>query len=210
MPGPAPKHPSTRARRNNPKAGFESLPATGRSGSVPSWPLLPDPVMLAEKEVSESRICDLQVEIESAEDGRTKGRLRRQLAQAEMSVAVLGLKIEQGRDSEVALWGLLWADPQAVMWDSSVAFQRSVALFVRWQIRAEQGDLKAAPEARMMSDRLGLNPLALQKLRAEIEHAAEAEDRGKRRRAAPGAGVVAAKRRGDGDDDPRSVLSVVT
>lgn len=209
MPGPAPKHPSTRARRNNPKAGFETLPARGRSGAVPAWPLLPDPVMVAEKELAESRIAELQVDIESAEDGRTKGRLRRQLAQAEMASAVLGLKIEQGRDSEVALWELLWADPQAVMWDLSVAFQRSVALFVRWQIRAEQGDLKAAPEARMLSDRLGFNPLALQKLRAEIEHADEAEERGKRRRAAPGAATAAAKRRG-GDDDPRSVLSVVT
>lgn len=209
MPGPAPKHPSTRARRNNPKAGFETLPAQGRKGKAPAWPLLPDPAMVAERDIAESKIAAVQVELESADDGRTRGRLRRQLAQAEMSAAVLSLKIEQSRDAEVALWELLWADPQAVMWERSVAFQRSVALFVRWQVRAEQGYLKAAPEARMLSDRLGFNPLALQKLRAEIEHADEAEHRGQRRRSAPGAGVAASKRKGDGDD-PRSVLSVVS
>lgn len=201
MSGPAPKNPSTRARRNNPNAGFAMLPAAGRSGVVPAWPLLPDPQMVAEKELAESKIASLQLELESAEDGRARGRFRRQLAQAELSAAVLTLKLEQSTDAEVSLWGLLWGDPQAVMWEASVAFQRTVALFVRWQVRAEQGDLKATSEARQLSDRLGFNPLALQRLRAEIEHAAEAEDRGKRRRS-----VV---RRSEGGDDPRSVLSAV-
>ena len=50
--------------------------------------------------------------------------------------------------------------PQAVMWEESSA-GREVAQYVRWKIRGEQGDLESAKEARMLSDRLGLNPLAV-------------------------------------------------
>lgn len=36
MPGPAPKHPSQRVRRNTPK--LTQLPAEGRKGRTPKWP----------------------------------------------------------------------------------------------------------------------------------------------------------------------------
>ena len=108
-------------------------------------------------------------------------------------------------DLEAELWAEMWTTPQAIMWDQSPSFRREVASFVRWQVRAEQGDLDAAKEARMRSDRLGLNPLALLRLRAEVEKAEEAEDRGRRRRAA--APVAASE--GDGGDDPRGVLYAV-
>lgn len=42
MPGPPPKDPSTR-RRRNPTPGFKQLPAEGRSGEVPAWPLVEHP-----------------------------------------------------------------------------------------------------------------------------------------------------------------------
>ncbi|WP_129590631.1 hypothetical protein [Sanguibacter massiliensis] len=182
MAGPAPKHPSVRARKNNPKAGFRVLPADGREGAaVPPWPLQPDVEKQAAFELARDRVAALQVEVEEAEDGRTKGRLRRDLNKNEMLVATLGLQIEQARDAEVALWAELWAMPQAAIWEESHS-GREVAQYVRWKIRAEQGDLKAATEARMLSDRLGLNPKALMSLRAEIERAEEAQDRGERRR----------------------------
>lgn len=181
MPGPAPKHPSVRARRNNPKADFRSLPAEGRTGAAPAWPLQADVQATAALELNRDKVAALQVELEEAEDGRTKGRLRRSLNQAEMVVATLTLRLEQARDAEVALWEDLWSMPQAVMWEESHA-AREVAQYVRWKIRAEQGDLKAATEARMLSDRLGLNPLALLRLRAEVERVEDAEDRGARRR----------------------------
>lgn len=181
MPGPAPKHPSVRARRNNPRADFRSLPAAGRTAPAPAWPLQPDVRMTAELELARDRVAGLQLDLEEAEDGRTRGRLRRDLAKFEMIVATLTLQLEQAADAEVALWGDLWATPQAVIWEEAQA-AREVAQYVRWKIRAEQGDIKAAVEARQLSDRLGLNPLALLRLRAEIERTDEVEERGRQRR----------------------------
>ena len=69
--------------------------------------------------------------------------------------------------TERKLWGELWRTPQAVMWDRTHA-HREVAAYVRWSLLAETGDIKAAPEARQLSDRLGLTPLALRRLEWEI------------------------------------------
>ena len=122
-----------------------------------------------------------------------------------MLVTQLGLEIEQARDAEVGLWADLWGIPQAVIWEESHA-QREVAQYVRWKIAGEQGNLDSAKEARMLSDRLGLNPLALLRLRAEIEHVEAAEAQGEqRRRAVP---TAQATRRKKGDD-PRNGLFVV-
>ncbi|SII92747.1 Uncharacterised protein [Mycobacteroides abscessus subsp. abscessus] len=203
MSGPNPKHPSIRARRNNPKKDFRSLPADGREGEAPAWPLAPDVLMVASLELSRDRVAALQVEIEQAEDGRTKGRLRRELNKHELIVAKLQLQIEQAEDAEKELWSDLWSTPQAVIWDESHA-HREVAQYVRWKVRGEQGDLKAATEARQLSDRLGLNPLALLRLRAEVEHVNEVEDRGNRRRESP-----KRPQPKDKPDDPRSGLYAV-
>lgn len=181
MPGPAPKHPSVRQRRNNAKKDFRSLPAEGRQGDAPAWPLLPDLSLTAKLEFNRDRIADLQLKYESEEDGRKKGGIRRNLDKAEMEVAQLELIIEQARDAEVGLWIELWATPQAVIWEEAHA-EREVAQYVRWKIRGEAGDLEASKEARMLSDRLGLNPLALLRLRAEIENVDEREDKGQQRR----------------------------
>lgn len=204
MPGPPPTHPSVRARRNNPKKDFRSLPSEGRTGPAPDWPLLPDVAVTAMLEVARDRVASLQVEVEGAEDGRTKGRLRRELNKNELLVAQLQLQIEQSTDSETSLWAALWATPQAVIWEESHA-HREVAQYVRWKVRAEQGDLKAASEARQLSDRLGLNPLALLRLRAEVEHVDEVEQRGKRRRETA---EPKPPKRGPGDD-PRGGLYAV-
>lgn len=202
MPGPAPKHPSARARRNNAKSDFRSLPAGGRVGQAPAWPLQPDVKQTAMLEMARDRIASVQVELEEAEDGRTRGRLRRDLNKNEMIEATLSLQIEQARDAEVDLWMELWAMPQAVIWEESHA-AREVAQYARWKIRAEQGDLDAAKEARMLSDRLGLNPLALLRLRAEIERVDAAEDRGARRR------PERPERPKPAGDDPRNGLHAV-
>lgn len=205
MPGPAPKHPSARARRNKANAGFRSLPTEGRTGKAPAWPLRPDVHMTAQLELARDRVATLQVEIAECEDGRTKGRLRRQLNTNEMLVSTLSLQIEQATDAEVALWVDLWSTPQAVIWEESRA-HREVAQYVRWKVRGEQGDLDAAKEARMLSDRLGLNPLALLRMRAEIERADEAETKGRQRRT-----TTAPKPKPNGDDgDPRGGLYAVS
>lgn len=204
MSGPAPKHPSVRARRNDPKRDFRSLPSDGRDGETPAWPLLPDVLMSATLELARDRVASLQVDISGEDDGRAKGRLRRELNKHEMTVAQLTLQIEQAADLETALWSDLWSSPQAVIWEESRA-HREVAQYVRWKVRAEQGDLKAASEARQLSDRLGLNPLALMRLRAEVEHVDEVEDRGKRRRETPDR----KPKSGPEGDDPRSGLYAV-
>lgn len=205
MPGPAPKHPSVRARRNDPKKDFTTLPLKGRDKPAPAWPLQDDPSMVAGRDVAMDRVSAIDMEIAECTDGRKKGRLSRERASLDMRIAVLTLQLEQARDAEVELWESLWTTPQAVMWEEAHA-EREVAQYVRWKIRAEQGDLKAAGEARAWSDRLGLNPLALLRLRVEIEQAAAAEDRGRKRRetakekrpASPGKG-----------DDPRTGLYAV-
>ena len=207
MPGPAPKHPSVRARRNNPKAGFATLPAGGRKGKAPTWPLEADVAMTAELDLMRDRIANLQVELDGAEDGRTKGRLSRQLAAAELSEVMLTARIEQADRLEREMWDSLWSTPQAVMWDDSWSFGRLVAQFVRWNVKAEQGDLKAATEARLRGAELGLSPLALQKLRKEVEEADTAEERGRERRARR---TPAPKKGGKSGDDPRATLSVVS
>lgn len=205
MPGPAPKHPSRRARRNNVKSEFSALPAEGRKGAAPPWPLAPDVSMTAALEHAQDKVASLSAELEAATDGRTKGRLRRQLEQTEMMVATLQLQLEQATDAEKALWDELWGTPQAVMWDESTAFARMVAQFVRWNIRAEQGDLKAATEARLRGAELGLSPLALLRLRREVEETQAAEERGKERRER-----TKPKSKPAGGDDPRSGLYAVS
>lgn len=205
MSGPAPKHPSVRARRNDPKKDFRSLPAEGREGDTPEWPLQPDVAMTAMLEHARDRVASLQAEMAEEDDGRAKGRMRRELNKFEMTVAQLQIQLDQAVDMETALWADLWTTPQAVIWEESHS-HREVAQYVRWKVRAEQGDLKAASEARQLSDRLGLNPLALMRLRAEVEHVDEVEDRGKRRRESPTPKNAKPK---TGGDDPRSGLYAV-
>lgn len=204
MPGPPPKHPSTRARRNDAKKDFTTLPLAGREGPPPAFPLRDDVFLTSEREVTRDRIASLQVEVETCEDARKKGRLKQALDRAEFREAFLTSQIEESRETERELWNTLWAMPQAVMWEASNA-HREVAQYVRWKIRAEQGDLKAASEARQWSDRLGLNPLALLRLRVEIEQAEAAEDRGRRRRSGGGAGAKKPTSKGD----PRAGLYAV-
>lgn len=193
------------------KKGFRNLPGQGRRGPAPAWPLRPDVHLTAELELARDRVADFQVKVEQETDGRKKGRLRRELNKNEMLVAKLSLQLEQATDAEVQLWRELWKLPQAVIWKETGA-NREVAQYVRWKVRAEQGDLKAATEARLLSDRLGLNPLALLRLRAEVEHVDEAETKGnQRRRSVPPKAKDEGKSdgKGKGDDDPRGGLYVV-
>lgn len=203
MPGPPPKHPSTRARRNDPKKDFRVLSAEGRTGDVPAWPLLPDVMTTATLEHARDRVAATQLELDEAEGAR-RGVLRRTLDKLEMQVAHLELVIEQAVDMERDLWTELWSSPQAILWEEAHA-QREVAQYVRWKVRAEQGDIKAGSEARQLSDRLGLNPLALLRLRAEVERVDEAENQGRERRSRK----PAPERKKSPPADPRAGLHAV-
>jgi hypothetical protein len=122
--GPAPKDPSQRVRRNKTSTRM-LLPAEGRKGDAPEFPLLAAHV--------------------KADDAAT----------------------EIAREREADLWSVLWALPQAVAWEQ-LGFTHEVALYCRHMVAADMGDMDAAKEARMRSDRLGLTPAAMRSLQWEV------------------------------------------
>lgn len=139
--GPAPK-PAGERRRRNATVATTRLPAEGRQGDAPRFPL---PRLVVKDD-----------------DGGA----------------------ELLRERELDLWEGLWATPQAVMWERTHA-ELTVARFVRFSVLAEQGNTKAATEARQLEDRLGLNPQALLRLRwevAEDEVAGRRQERSERTR----------------------------
>lgn len=69
------------------------------------------------------------------------------------------------REREV--WQTIWRTPQAQAW-SLLGWRHDIAIYVRYLVRAEGGDLKSATEARQWSDRLGLNPTAMLKNRWRV------------------------------------------
>lgn len=74
----------------------------------------------------------------------------------------------KGSTRERSVWAKLWRTPQAAAWVSLAVWPSDVALFVRLSVEAENGDLKAASEARQWNDRLGLNPDAMLRKRWRI------------------------------------------
>lgn len=72
------------------------------------------------------------------------------------------------RKLERRIWRELWALPQAVAWER-FDFTREVAQYARWKARAELLlEVEATREARLLTDRLGLTPLAMLRLRWEV------------------------------------------
>ena len=154
------------------------------------------------------KMARLQQQILDEDDRRRAFRLRRELEQTEIAVGILSLQIEETAEAEKAIWADLWERaPQAAIWAENPATIREVALYVRWMARAEQGDKVAASEARQLSNALGINPAALLKLRAEIEHVDGLEDRGRRRERATAPKDDEPKP--DAGGDPRGGLFVV-
>lgn len=80
------------------------------------------------------------------------------------------------RRLEAELWAELWKTPQAVAWER-LGYTREVAQYVRWKAQAELGSIDAAREARQLSDRLGLSPLAMLRLRWEVDASDELGER---------------------------------
>lgn len=110
-------------------------------------------------------------------------RRRRNLAPQNLQLPSEGRKgatpkwpLPSPSNAEKALWRDLWRMPQAVMWER-IACHREVAQYARWKVLAEAGEIDAAKEARQLSDRLGLSPLALLRLRWEIASDEVAEAR---------------------------------
>jgi len=148
-------------RRRNATVPMAPLPAEGRQGPAPAWPLDTDITTRAKWRVAQDKVDELE---ELAATGKPVGP---RLTRARERATELTMIVEVQADRELAMWRELWATPQAVMWER-LGWVRDVAQFVRWKVLGESGDMDAAKEARQHSDRLGLSPLAMLRLRWEI------------------------------------------
>ncbi len=195
MPGPPPERGARERRHGARGSGFRQLAAVP-DAKAPAWPLSGADVGLQrEREDVAERLAGWQADLEAEDDRRKRYRLRKRVAEAEVELATLDGMMDGAEASELAHWADLWKSPQATLWAESPATVREVALYVRFMTKAEQGDLRAAGEARQLSDRLGINPAAMLRLRIEVENADELAARGRERRkralAAGSAHVVA-------------------
>jgi len=168
--GPAPKPADRRSRRNTSPATTR-LPAEGRKGAPPPWPLQPNLRLTSMLRSAIARKGKLEAKAEM----EPTPEIERQIEILEDRIALLQDQIKATVLAELRIWFELWRTPQAVMWER-LDWTRDVALYTRWQALGEGGELDAAKEARQLGDRLGLTPLALLRLRWEIaarEHSAE-------------------------------------
>jgi hypothetical protein len=140
---------------------MRTLPAAGRDGPTPDWPLGEDIVTRAKLQIAENKVVDLANQL--AAGAPVPGPLTR----AKERVAELQAIVAIQHNRELELWQELWRLPQAIAWEQT-GWTREVAGYVRWTVLGEAGDLNAAKEARQLSDRLGLSPLAMLRLRWEI------------------------------------------
>ena len=74
---------------------------------------------------------------------------------------------EQFHERELEVWAAIWRTPQAEAWHRN-GWGHDAALYVRYLVLGEAGSLDSAKEARMWSDRLGLNPAAMLKNRWRV------------------------------------------
>lgn len=158
--GPPPK-PDDQRRRRNATVAMTKLPAEGRKGPAPKWPLIPDVVMSARRDLAAAKVEELEYEL-----GEGKP-VERKLEGAKERLAILERQLAAQKGLEASLWRDLWKLPQAVQWQR-LGWTRDVAQYVRHKVLAELGELDAAKEARQWSDRLGLSPMAMLRLRWEV------------------------------------------
>lgn len=174
--GPAPKPADRRARRNAGPA-MTALPAEGRTGKAPRWPLIPDIVTKALRDVAAAKVESLEDELEEARaEGLPIGSVENRLERFREKLAILDARLKEQRRIEAQLWRDLWKTPVSAQWER-LGYSREIAQYVRFKVLTELGDMDAAKEARQWSDRLGLSPLAMLRLRWEITADEVAEKR---------------------------------
>lgn len=165
--GPPPK-PAGQRRRRNATVATTKLPAEGRKGRPPKWPLMDDVVLITRRDMALRKADDLELALlEPNLKGRAKVTAEKKADSAREAALILTKQVEAQQKIEAELWRELWKTPQATMWQR-LSWTREVAQYVRWKSRAEAGDLDAAKEARQLADRLGLTPLSMLRLRWEV------------------------------------------
>ena len=169
--GPPPDPDALRRDRKEDRAGWTILPAAGRQGDAPEWPLPPEARLSAMLELVESQREMLEAQIEAA-DATPRGAMAK-LSRLDQKIAEVKYRLDRVAALELEIWETLWHTPQAVAWEA-LRWTREVAVYTRWQSLGELGDLDAAKEARQWSDRLGLNSTALLRNRWKIDGAVPA------------------------------------
>lgn len=164
--GPVPKHPSKRQRRNATIA-LKQLPAHGRLGRCPNFPL-PEHPMAAQAAFWGREAQDLHEQIVLETDARKRRRLEDREQKARVTQARLEDELRKLDALERKLWKELWATPMAVEWEK-LCWVHEVAAYVRHRALAEVGDRRESKAALAYADRLGLNNNALLRLRWEIQ-----------------------------------------
>lgn len=188
--GPPPKADAERRRRNATVATTK-LPAEGRKKRAPNWPLIPDVKLTARRDIAEGKVERLQYDREEALDqGKPVTGIERKLDAARELLLITERQLAAQRKLEASLWKDLWSTPQATEWER-LGWTRDVAQYVRHKVLAELGELDDAREARQWSDRLGLTPMAMLRLRWEVAQ----DEVGARREAAKPAGPATARSR---------------
>lgn len=199
--GPPPKAANQRQRRNATVATTQ-LPAEGRkSKRAPNWPLVPDVVMTTRRDLAAKKVERLTLDREELlAEGKSVSAVERRLDAALEQAAILEAQLKAQRRLEAELWRDLWRLPQAVAWEK-LRWTREVAQYVRHKVLAELGDMDSAKEARQWSDRLGLTPMSMLRLRWTIVSDEVGAKREERARPAPA--------RPSGGDDPLAALRAV-
>lgn len=139
--GPPP-NPTSRRQAGNQSNTWTDLPADGYDGDLPGWPLV----------TNEQAAAHLL----NHADGKVSKKIP------------MGTDAERLDAREAHHWSVIWRSPQAAAWARN-GWTHDVALYVRYLVKGEFGDLDSAKEARMWSDRLGLNPTAMLKNRWRIK-----------------------------------------
>ncbi|MEU9400553.1 hypothetical protein [Streptomyces sp. NPDC048242] len=171
--GPAPK-PDDQRRRRNATVAMTTLPAAGRTDPAPGWPLYDDVALTARRDTAQRQVDDTELALMEPDlTPRKRAALQKRLDAARQEALVAGRQLEATQSTEGSMWEELWRTPQAVEWER-LGWVREIAQYVRWKARAEAGDLDASKEARQLADRLGLNPLAMLRLRWRVASAEEA------------------------------------
>lgn len=163
-PGPPP---NPNASRRNVRVGLVRLPAGGRQGRAPKWPLPDNPRLTAKVNIEQDLIEELeQRELDEGGLGRAEAT---KLTRAKQRLAIAEAERDEIRKTETALWRELWRTPQACEWER-LKWTREVAQYVRHKAAAECGSLDDSKEARLRAEALGLTPKGLKALMWVIAH----------------------------------------
>lgn len=132
--GPQPDPTSGRSDRRG--ISLQALPASGRKGAAPKWPL---PIRLVYEDLFE--------------DGKKAGRIVNETETSRVA------------DREVELWRWAWRQPQAVAWSQQSESWRIpiVAMWVRTFVICESGEATAADKGSIhrFADQIGMTPAGL-------------------------------------------------